>query len=80
MIPTAAAWFSLLLAFVLGGLFEQNLRQGLIIGFGDPLAFVTSPISAAILAIAAAIVLVPALLQILGTGGKGATKSPGERN
>ncbi len=39
----------LLLAFVLGSMFEQNLRQGLIIGFGNPLVFLTSPISAAFL-------------------------------
>jgi putative tricarboxylic transport membrane protein len=60
----------LLLAFVLGGLFEQNLRQGLIVGFGDPLAFVRSPISAAMLAIALAAILAPAAFQILRSSWK----------
>lgn len=50
----------LLLAFVLGGLFEQNLRQGLIIGFGDPLAFIRSPISAVMLVVAVATLVAPA--------------------
>ncbi len=48
-----------LLAFVIGSMFEQNLRQGLIVGFGDPLVFIGSPISAAFLAFAAAIVVFP---------------------
>jgi len=48
-----------LLAFVIGSMFEQNLRQGLIVGFGDPLVFVRSPISAGFLALAVAIVAVP---------------------
>ena len=52
----------LLLAFVLGSMFEQNLRQGLIIGFGNPLVFVTSPISAGFLVLAGIVVLAPLLL------------------
>jgi putative tricarboxylic transport membrane protein len=52
----------LLLAFVLGSMFEQNLRQGLIIGFGNPLVFLTSPISAGFLALAGLVVLAPLLL------------------
>jgi putative tricarboxylic transport membrane protein len=67
----------LLLAFVLGGLFEQNLRQGLIVGFGDPLAFVRSPISAAMLAIALAAILAPAAFQILRSSWK--TDDPAAR-
>jgi TctA family transporter len=54
----------LLLAFVLGGLFEQNLRQGLIIGFGDPLAFIRSPISAGMLFAAAVALVAPAVWRI----------------
>ena len=54
----------LLLAFVLGGLFEQNLRQGLIIGFGDPLAFVRSPISASMLFAAAVALVAPAVWRV----------------
>jgi putative tricarboxylic transport membrane protein len=52
----------LLLAYVLGSMFEQNLRQGLIIGFGDPLVFLKSPISAAFLALACLVVLAPLVL------------------
>jgi TctA family transporter len=52
----------LLLAYVLGGMLEQNLRQGLIIGYGDPRVFLTSPISAAFLALAAVVALAPPLL------------------
>ena len=52
----------LLLAFVLGSMFEQNLRQGLIIGFGNPLVFLTSPISAAFLGLACAVTLAPLIL------------------
>jgi putative tricarboxylic transport membrane protein len=52
----------LLLAFVLGSMFEQNLRQGLIIGFGNPLVFLTSPISAAFIGVACVVTLAPLLL------------------
>jgi putative tricarboxylic transport membrane protein len=52
----------LLLAFVLGSMFEQNLRQGLIIGFGNPLVFLTSPISAAFLGLACTVTLAPLVL------------------
>jgi TctA family transporter len=52
----------LLLAFVLGSMFEQNLRQGLIIGFGNPLVFLTSPISAGFLGLAGIVMLAPLLL------------------
>jgi putative tricarboxylic transport membrane protein len=48
-----------LLAFVIGSMFEQNLRQGLIVGFGDPLVFIRSPISAGFLMFAAAILAFP---------------------
>ena len=53
----------LLLAFVLGGMFEQNLRQGLIVGYGDPRIFLTSPISAAFLSLAALVAVAPVLLD-----------------
>jgi TctA family transporter len=52
----------LLLAFVLGSMFEQNLRQGLIIGFGNPLVFLTSPISAGFLGLAGLVTLAPLVL------------------
>jgi putative tricarboxylic transport membrane protein len=51
----------LLFAFVLGRLFEPLLRQGLILSYGDPMAFLASPLSARFLAAAALIVLWPLL-------------------
>ncbi len=51
----------LLLGFVLGPLFEENLRRAMILSRGDPTIFVTRPISA-ILLLAAALVLVVVLL------------------
>jgi TctA family transporter len=41
----------LLLAFVLGPLVEENLRRAMQVSYGDPLVFVTRPISAVLLAI-----------------------------
>jgi putative tricarboxylic transport membrane protein len=66
----------LLLAFVLGGLFEQNVRQGLIVGYGDPLAFVRSPISATMLAASLAAILGPILWRAT-VGGR--SRSSAER-
>jgi putative tricarboxylic transport membrane protein len=43
----------LALGFVLGRLLEEKLRQALIISDGNPLTFVTSPLSASLLVIAA---------------------------
>ncbi len=51
----------LLLGFVLGPLLEENLRRALIISRGDPSVFVTRPISATLLAIALAALVVAAL-------------------
>jgi putative tricarboxylic transport membrane protein len=64
----------LLLAFVLGPMFEQSLRQGLIVGYGSPLVFVTSPISAAFLGAGAFVALAPLLLAI--RAGRRARSSP----
>jgi putative tricarboxylic transport membrane protein len=55
-----------LLAFVIGSMFEQNLRQGLIVGYGDPLVFIRSPISAAFLTFAAALVTFPLIAARIG--------------
>jgi putative tricarboxylic transport membrane protein len=44
----------LLLGFVLGPLMEENLRRAMLISRGDPSVFFTRPISATMLAIAAA--------------------------
>lgn len=54
----------LLLAFVLGPLMEENLRRGLLISRGDPMAFVTRPISGAIL-LFSVILLVMAILPTI---------------
>lgn len=54
----------LLLGFVLGPLLEEHLRRAMIISRGDPLVFVERPISAALLAIAVACVVVAVLPNI----------------
>jgi len=48
----------LLLGFVLGPLLEENLRRAMILSRGDPSTFVTRPISARLLAIALAVLIV----------------------
>jgi TctA family transporter len=48
----------LLLGFVLGPLLEENLRRAMILSRGDPTTFVTRPISALLLAIAAGVLIV----------------------
>jgi len=58
----------LLLAFLLGSLLEQNLRQGLILGYGSPLVFLTSPISLAFLAGAALTLALPLLRRARSPG------------
>jgi TctA family transporter len=54
----------MLLGFILGPLMEEYLRRAFIIAHGDPLVFVTRPISATMLGlavIAMVIVLMPAI-------------------
>lgn len=63
----------LLLAFLLGSLLEENLRQGLILGFGSPLVFIHSPISLAFLIVAALTLLLPAARSLIGRGALGAS-------
>ena len=48
----------MLLGFVLGPLLEENLRRAMILSRGDPSTFVTRPISARLLAIALAVLIV----------------------
>jgi TctA family transporter len=48
----------LLLGFVLGPLLEENLRRAMIISRGDPSVFVTRPISAILLLLAVAVLVV----------------------
>lgn len=49
----------LLLAFLLGSLFEENLRQGLILGLGSPLVFLDSPISLTVILFTIAVLIAP---------------------
>jgi putative tricarboxylic transport membrane protein len=51
----------LVLAFVLGPLMEENLRRAMLIARGDPSVFVTRPISAGLLLVAAAMLALAAL-------------------
>jgi TctA family transporter len=56
----------LLLGFVLGPLLEENLRRAMIIARGDPTVFLTRPISAGLLALAVAtlvVVFLPAIAK-----------------
>jgi putative tricarboxylic transport membrane protein len=55
----------LLLAFVLGSLFEQSVKQGLLIGYGNPLVFFQKPISAVILVVTACVLLWPLVKRLL---------------
>ncbi|WEZ85905.1 tripartite tricarboxylate transporter permease (plasmid) [Rhizobium sp. 32-5/1] len=48
----------LLLGFVLGPLLEENLRRAMILSRGDPSTFVTRPISAGLLFLAAVVLIV----------------------
>jgi putative tricarboxylic transport membrane protein len=57
----------LLLAFLLGGLLEENLRQGLILGGGSPAIFLESPISATILLCAGSILFIPIAKQLVAS-------------
>jgi TctA family transporter len=54
----------LLLGFVLGPLLEENLRRAMIISRGDPSVFVTRPISASLLFLAVAALLVAVLPSV----------------
>ena len=54
----------MLLGFVLGPMIEEHMRRALLLSNGDPLVFVTSPWSGAMLFIAAALLLVVLLPQV----------------
>lgn len=54
----------LLLGFVLGPLLEENLRRALVISHGDPSVFLTRPISALLLGVAALALVVSVLPNI----------------
>lgn len=55
----------LLLAYVLGPMFERAVRQALLIGYGSPTIFLTEPIAASFLALALLVLIGPALLRRL---------------
>jgi TctA family transporter len=54
----------LLLGFVLGPLLEEHLRRAMIISRGDPMIFLTRPISAGLLIVAVAALIVAVLPAI----------------
>src|SRR5207344_4648 len=54
----------LVLAFVLGPLMEENLRRAMLIARGDVTVFVTRPISAGLIAVAAGLLVIAALPMI----------------
>ncbi|VDS08178.1 Tripartite tricarboxylate transporter TctA family protein [Paracoccus haematequi] len=54
----------LLLGFVLGPLLEENLRRAMILSRGDPTTFVTRPISAGLLVLSLAVLVLVFLPQI----------------
>jgi len=53
-----------IIGLILGPLAEQQLRRALAISQGDPMVFVTRPLSATIIAIALAVLLLPPLVQL----------------
>jgi TctA family transporter len=57
----------LLLGFILGPMMEENLRRSLVLSHGDFSVFVTSPISLALLSIAALLLIVMVLPSISKT-------------
>jgi len=54
----------LVLAFVLGPLMEENLRRAMLIARGDATVFLTRPISAGLIAVAATLLVIAALPMI----------------
>ena len=51
----------MLLAFILGPMMEEYLRRALLLSRGDPLVFITRPISATLLGLAVLAIIVSAL-------------------
>jgi len=54
----------LMLGFILGPMMEENLRRAMLLSYGDPSVFITSPLSAGMLLMAAGllvVVLLPAI-------------------
>jgi putative tricarboxylic transport membrane protein len=57
----------LLLGFVLGPMMEENLRRALLLSHGDPIVFLTRPISAALLALSALLLLAVVIPAVRST-------------
>jgi len=57
----------LVLGFILGPLMEENLRRSMVLSRGDPMIFVTRPLSLTLLTMALAVVLLIALPQFRKT-------------
>jgi TctA family transporter len=57
----------LVLGFILGPLMEENLRRSMVLSRGDPMIFVTRPLSLVLLLMAAGVVLLVALPQFRKT-------------
>jgi putative tricarboxylic transport membrane protein len=57
----------LVLGFILGPLMEENLRRSMVLSRGDPMIFVTRPLSLTLLTMAVAVVLLIALPQFRKT-------------
>ena len=55
----------LLVGLILGPLAEQHLRRALAISQADPSIFISSPVSAVLLAISAIVILMPFVLKII---------------
>jgi TctA family transporter len=54
----------LLLGFILGPMMEENLRRAMLLSRGDPMTFITRPLSASLLAVAVlllVIIMLPAI-------------------
>jgi TctA family transporter len=54
----------LILGFILGPMMEENLRRAMLLSRGDPMVFVTRPLSLSLLILAVALVVIVALPQI----------------
>jgi putative tricarboxylic transport membrane protein len=57
----------LVLGFILGPLMEENLRRSLVLSRGDPMIFLERPISAVLLAMTLAVIVMIVLPQIRRT-------------
>ena len=56
----------LVLAFVLGPMFENALRQSLIISGGSPMIFLSRPLSGIFIALSFILLVSPLVLKVIG--------------